>query len=1130
VTTCTTCRSEAPDGARFCPSCGCALAVDPGTATERKVVTTLFADLVGFTALGERADPEDIDTALRSYYEMARDTIERFGGVVEKFIGDAVVGLFGVPAAHEDDAERAVRAALEIVAHMDGLPSVQGEPLRVRAAVNTGPALVRLRARPGIGEGALVGDAVNTAARLLAEAPPMGVVVGESTYRLTSRPVDYEAMAPLIARGKARPVPRWIARGAVARRGIDADGPTQAPMVGREVELGVLVGLMDRAIASRSPQFALISGEAGIGKSRLVREFFRVVDNRPGFLCTWRQGRCPPYGAELAYWSLREIVSAHAGVLQTDPQPVVLEKLLHSLGSDASDEILVSRLRPLVGLSTTRAEREEYFSAWTRFFESMAAARPTILVVEDLHWASEPTLAFLGHLARQAAAVPLLVIGTARPEYLDAHPTTAAFAEGVEHIALKALSYAECARLAASLPGSSTVPHVEERVPENCGGNPLFAEELVRYLVAQHQTDSRPEGDVSTSQSQVPQSVLSLIAARLDALPPDQKAILADAAVVGQVFWPGALCALRSEDPASVEETLRHLEAREFIRRSADSALQGEEAFVFWHLLIRDVAYEQLPRSIRAVKHAGLARWIEAIAGSQAGDLSEILAHHFMTAMELAQATHDETLADDLRDGTVRALGQAGASALPLDVTAAERFRARAADLVDADDPRRPYLLRDWAETLIEGGRFREAIAVLEESIRGLRAGGDDATAREAEGTRRYCDWLLGGGEAASDGDDAAVIDEGEPSPGLVIFLEDATSIALHAGHNERCLELANRAQALARQLGLPVPSRSLGYRGYARAMLGDEEGLDDMRQSVLLATERAAGHEVCATLSNLGECLALFEGEAAATEVHRQALSLARKRHDGLAECFCRALVLVDDVWSGRWETALAEGPDVIGFLEEHDDGWDLLIARSTMAHLLAWSGETPDAVGPAEWAEGHSRSFPLASVRQACLVSLATVRAAHGAAADALRLLDECSRAAHESSGADAALRAPEAVRLASTLGQPSLAQSLAGPFTRRRPFDLGIVSLLNGLLAEDGQPETAAEHFGAAARQWARLGIPYERAHATLARGRCLARIGHALEAQSALERARDIFADLGARPALGEAHALLGHSAT
>ena len=311
---------------------------------------------------------------------------------------------------------------------------------------------------------------------------------------------------------------------------------------------------------------------------------------------------------------------------------IVLQKLLRSLGPGADDKDLVDRLRPLVGLSTTRAEREEYFSAWTSFFESMAATRPTILVVEDLHWASEPTLAFLDHLLHQAGGVPLLVIGTARPEYLDAQETTVVFAEGMELIALKALSVADCARLAANLPGAETVPQIMERVPENCGGNPLFAEELVRYLVEQQSGAESGQG-VSTDGNQAPQSVLSLIAARLDALPPEHKAIIADAAVVGQVFWPGALRALRSEDTDAVGQALRHLEERQFIR-SSDSALEGEEAFAFWHALIRDVAYEQMPRSIRAVKHAALARWIEAIAGPRPGDLAQILAHHFMTAVD----------------------------------------------------------------------------------------------------------------------------------------------------------------------------------------------------------------------------------------------------------------------------------------------------------------------------------------------------------------------------------------------------------------------------------------------------------------------------------------------------------------
>ncbi|MEI6726809.1 MAG: adenylate/guanylate cyclase domain-containing protein, partial [Actinomycetes bacterium] len=353
-------------------------------STERKVVTTLFADLVGFTALGERHDPEDVDAALRGYYALARTIIERFGGVVEKYIGDAVVGLFGGPLAHEDDAERAVRAALEIVAHLHELPVIGDERLQVRAAVNTGPALVRLHARPGAGEGALVGDAVNTASRLLAEAPPMGVVVGEMTQRLTSRAIVYEGMAARSAKGKAKPIERWLARGPIAQWGT-AIAPSATPMIGREVELGVLLGLLDKAIASRSPQYALIEGEAGLGKTRLVREMLRRVDERPDFFCTWRQGRCPAYGDGLAFWALGEIVAGHAGILQSDGPEAAEEKLEKALGDGERDEWLLARLRPLVGLPAPQIDRDDAFAAWLQFVLRLARVRPTVLVFEDVH-------------------------------------------------------------------------------------------------------------------------------------------------------------------------------------------------------------------------------------------------------------------------------------------------------------------------------------------------------------------------------------------------------------------------------------------------------------------------------------------------------------------------------------------------------------------------------------------------------------------------------------------------------------------------------------------------------------------------------------------------------------------------
>ena len=436
---------------------------------------------------------------------------------MEKFIGDAVVGLFGVPLAHEDDAERAVRAALELVARLHELPPVGDEQLQVRCAVNTGPALVRLHARPEAGEGVLVGDAVNTAARLLAAAPPTTVAVGAATHHLTRRAIDYAPLAALAAKGKAEPVERWRAIRAIARSGADPAPRDETPMVGREVELAVLVGLLDRAVASNSPQYALVTGEAGIGKSRLVREFFRLVDARPEVLCNWRQGACPPYGSGLAYWSLREIVSAHAGIAPDDTAEVMEQKLRMAVADTGLADWLVTRLRPLMGLPAPSTTRDENLAAWTRFFESIALIRPAVVVIEDLHWASESTLEFLEHLVTRASDTPLLLVGTARPEFVEEHPDMFRRAPGVERIDLKALSPGESSRLAAALLHRDGDESLAGQVAERCGGNPLFAEELARFLVDRSAPQAGP--DEIEARLEAPTSILTLITARLDALP-----------------------------------------------------------------------------------------------------------------------------------------------------------------------------------------------------------------------------------------------------------------------------------------------------------------------------------------------------------------------------------------------------------------------------------------------------------------------------------------------------------------------------------------------------------------------------------------------------------------------------------
>ena len=435
---CASCGFEAPDDFAFCPKCGGSLAAPLPAPEERKVVTTLFCDLVGFTAMSEGADPEDVEAVLRTYHQATRKVIESHGGGIEKFIGDAVVGVFGAPAVHEDDAERAVRAGLRILEALEGMKQPDGRPLEARCGVNTGEALVRLDVDPTSGRGFLTGDAVNVAARLQSTASPLSVVVGPLTRELTQRVIAYEELAPVHAKGKSRPVRAWRATAPIARRGLDVGSADLAPFVGREAESAYLAAAFDKLSDQASPQFVLLVGEPGIGKSRLVRQLLEHVDARPA-MTTWRQGYCPPYGEDVTYRALAEIVRAHAGILETDDPATVEARLDAVVPSGPEREWLRQRLRALVGLTAPDASREENFTAWTRFFEETAAVRPTVLVFEDLHWADEALLTFLEHVAMHLSSVPLMVLGTARPELFERQPGFAS-AGRIRRVGLEPLS------------------------------------------------------------------------------------------------------------------------------------------------------------------------------------------------------------------------------------------------------------------------------------------------------------------------------------------------------------------------------------------------------------------------------------------------------------------------------------------------------------------------------------------------------------------------------------------------------------------------------------------------------------------------------------------------------------------
>src|SRR5438477_3077073 len=538
-----------------------------GVRRERKVVTVLFADLVGFTARSEQLDPEDVEAILRPYHERLRYELERFGGTVEKFIGDAVMALFGAPLAHEDDPERAVRAALAIrdaIAEMNEADARLG--LNLRIGVNTGEALVVLSARPSEGEGMAAGDVVNTAARLQANAPVNGILVGEATYRATAHAIDYEDTAPIQAKGKAQPVAVWIV--ARARPGASRRQISRTPLVGRTEQLATLGQMWERVVAEGRPALVTVLGMPGVGKSRLLAEF---TEQLPAVRRTY-SGRCLPYGQGITYWPITEIIKDAAGILVSDEPAAVSQKLgtlIEALPTSDADELrtIASALANLVGQATTargrytvtQIGRGELHWGIRRVFELFAKDRPVVLTFEDLHWA-EPTLLQLLAFILEGAQAPVLLLATARPELADARPAILAAAEDRRAIHLGPLDAAESQTLLARLLGEREIPPgATERLLTAAGGNALFLEEMMRMLAE----SGHLGGEVPALA--IPTNLSALIGARLDALPAGERRTAQHSSVVGGVFWSSAVAKLEEGD-ADVHGNLAALGRRDLVQ------------------------------------------------------------------------------------------------------------------------------------------------------------------------------------------------------------------------------------------------------------------------------------------------------------------------------------------------------------------------------------------------------------------------------------------------------------------------------------------------------------------------------------------------------------------------------------
>ena len=1116
---CPTCGEENPERARFCWSCGTELAAAPALpGEERKIVSVLFVDLVGFTAASEHADPEDVRARLRTYHARVKQEIERFGGTVEKFIGDAVMAVFGAPVAHEDDAERAVSAALRVLAALEELVDVS-----VRVAINTGEAVVTLAARPAEGEAMVAGDVVNTAARMQQHAPVNGVAVGEATYRATRGLFEYEELQSVSAKGKTEPVRIWHAKSARRRFGVDVEPVAQTPLIGRDDDLALLQSTYARTLRESSTQLVTIVGEPGVGKTRLTTEFRRWVDDQPEIVF-WRQGRSLPYGEGITYWALGEMVKAQAGILESDSPDEAGAKLAVAVAevtSDASErEWLAQSLGPLIGSTegSATSTNESSFRAWQRFLEGVAAQRPLIVVFEDLHWADQQLLAFVEHLVDWSSGVPLLVLCTARPELYERSPGWGGGKRNSNTISLSPLGPENTARLLAVLLQRAVLPaETQTRLIEQAGGNPLYAEEFVRML------DDKglltPDGLLTDDEIRVPENVQALIAARLDTLAPDRKALLHDAAVIGKVFWSGAVAEMNGIDEQTVRVGLHELVRKELVRAVRESSVKDQTEYAFWHALVRDVAYAQIPRAGRARKHVAAAEWVEGMAGGRATDHAELLAYHYDRALELVRVTDPDSDIHPLVDAARRAFELAGDRTLSLDLEKAFTYYMRAADLFGDSDVGRGRLLLKALQA--RGRSLDMARQLAEEAIAIFRAAGDEV--REGDGLMMlsHLTWLRGDAARSRELDVAALEKLERHPPGeelLRAYSRHAGQLAI-GGKSKEALVSVEKALQLGERLGSSThAARMYQFRGIARVDLGDLEGIDDIRTSMELAREAGDLNSVGVGYSNLASTLYTISA-ADALEVWAEGVAFAEK----CALRTNRFWQLAESTWAlfdlGRWDEVISRAEEVVPWAMRHGPEYAAAVAATQHALVLLHRGHLTDAASLLGTFLPVARRASDPQVLVPALAASAYSASASGDAAAAVELAREVEMRTSSEAGLYRPLYLADLVSIALAGGADDVANAfLASDYGSHGRIGASFAAARAVAAEAAGDAREALRLHEEAAARWADYGFVLGRADALHGAGRCHVALGQAQRATNPLTGAHALYAQLSAQPAV------------
>ena len=943
---CPSCGTENADAAKFCSECGTALAAATGPRKERKFATALFADLVGSTSLAEQEDPEIVQSVVSRTFERLSTEVERHGGLLEKFMGDAVLALFGVPNAHEDDPERAVRAALEMFAVLSELNrgfAVEGKPqLAMRVGIEAGEILVDLERVAGARDRMVTGDAVNVAARLQSAAEPGRVIVGPNAFAVTKDVVEYRPLDPLTLKGKAERVPAFEALRLTARRGR-GERPSlglESRLVGRDEELSVLEQTFHRVQTEGRPALVTILGPAGVGKSRLGYEFSQHLDSLPDRVY-WRKGRCLAYG-NLSYSALAEAVKAQCEILEDDPPELVDAKAAAAVEELFGDRGLAPQVQALVGGRVDKTlARDELFDAWRRFLERMAARYPLVLMLEDIHWADEGLLDFIDHIADWASG-PILVLTLARPELLESRPAWGGGKRNYSAIYLDPLTAEETGTMLEDLLSTALPEDMKRIVAERSEGNPLFSEEIVRMFIDRGvlQQSSAGAWEVASEMEavDVPRSIHALIAARLDSLPADEKSIVQDASVAGRIFWVGSVASLSGRSRDEARAVLGRLRVKEIIIPRDPPAFSNEVEFSFRHVLIRDVAYDSLPKSLRADKHVAVARWAEDQAGERRDEIAELLATHYTEALRyLDELGETNGRRSGLVSGAYRWARSAG---------------ERAYRLGQSHEAIRWF--REALELAVIVSTDRKELATLNEALAEAMwsvASWDELTPVFNAALDLYCDLNMER--------DAGRI---ESRLGLAAF---------HGGRNEEILPLMRSALARLEPLGdTPELAQALSQLGTFHWRRGNLDEADEvLRRSMEIAARVGDRVTEGHSMQSLGVVRTRQGFYAEGVRLAEDAYRLAEETGDVLLRLRIAnnlaAIVVSREGGLARAEEVVRRGLELArrtGHVSEA--GW----LTGTLGDTLFERGRIPESIAMEEEALGYARSVgepPLIAMR---------------------------------------------------------------------------------------------------------------------------------------------------------------------